>query len=49
MEITYSNPRMEATIHDWPSGNKRVTARFEMSRPRRVSGRYGPPPATQRN
>lgn len=30
-ELTYSNPRMQATIQDWPSGhNKRVTARFEI-------------------
>lgn len=26
--MTYSNPRMEATIENWPSGHKRVTARF---------------------
>ena len=25
---TYSNPRMEATIEGWPSGGKRITARF---------------------
>jgi hypothetical protein len=25
---TYSNPRMEATIEDWPSGMHRTTARF---------------------
>ncbi len=25
---TYSNPRMSATIEDWPSGSKRVTAVF---------------------
>lgn len=25
---TYSNPRMSATIHDWPSGRHRVTAAF---------------------
>ena len=24
----YSNPRTEATIKDWPSGSKRVDARF---------------------
>jgi hypothetical protein len=24
----YSNPRMQATIPDWPSGSKRVTANF---------------------
>lgn len=29
-ELKYSNPRMTATIQDWPSGNKRVTARFEI-------------------
>lgn len=29
-ELTYSNPRMHATIADWPSGHKRVTARFEI-------------------
>ena len=28
--LTYSNPRMEATIENWPSGSKRVTARFEI-------------------
>lgn len=29
--LTYSNPRMQATIQDWPSGhNKRVTARFDI-------------------
>ena len=25
---TYSNPRLSATIEDWPSGKHRVTARF---------------------
>jgi Neuraminidase (sialidase) len=30
MELTYSNPRMEATIDNWPSGSKRVTAHFEV-------------------
>ena len=25
---TYSNPRMAATIENWPSGSKRVTATF---------------------
>lgn len=25
---SYSNPRMSATIENWPSGNKRVTASF---------------------
>jgi len=29
-QITYSNPRMAATIENWPSGSKRVTARFEI-------------------
>lgn len=28
MTTSYSNPRMAATIEDWPSGSKRVTARF---------------------
>jgi hypothetical protein len=28
--LTYSNPRMEATIENWPSGRHRVTARFEI-------------------
>jgi hypothetical protein len=28
--LTYSNPRMSATIENWPSGSKRVTARFEI-------------------
>ena len=28
MNITYSNPRTEAVIPDWPSGRNRVTARF---------------------
>lgn len=26
--MIYSNPRMTATIEDWPSGSKRVTAQF---------------------
>jgi hypothetical protein len=26
----YSNPRMSAVIENWPSGSKRVTARFEI-------------------
>lgn len=26
--LKYSNPRMEATIPNWPSGSHRVTARF---------------------
>ena len=25
---TYTNPRMSATIDNWPSGSKRVTAQF---------------------
>lgn len=29
-ELTYSNPRMRATIPNWPSGSKRVTAHFEI-------------------
>lgn len=28
--MKYSNPRMSATIENWPSGSKRVTARFEI-------------------
>ena len=28
----YSNPRMSATIENWPSGSKRVTANFEIER-----------------
>ena len=28
--MDYSNPRMSAVIHNWPSGSKRVTARFEI-------------------
>lgn len=28
--MTYSNPRMNAVIPDWPSGRHRVTARFEI-------------------
>lgn len=28
MSVAYSNPRMSATIEDWPSGSKRVTAYF---------------------
>jgi len=35
MEITYNNPRMSAVIHDWPSGSKRVTARFEIEQTNR--------------
>ena len=30
MEIKYSNPRMQATIENWPSSRHRVTARFEI-------------------
>lgn len=30
MALTYSNPRMQAVIENWPSGRKRVTARFEI-------------------
>jgi protein involved in polysaccharide export with SLBB domain len=33
---SYSNPRMQATIEDWPSGKRRVTAAFVIeSDPRR--------------
>lgn len=28
MAIKYSNPRMNATIENWPSGSQRVTATF---------------------
>ena len=28
--MTYTNPRMSAVIENWPSGSKRVTARFEI-------------------
>lgn len=28
--MKYSNPRMSAVIENWPSGSKRVTARFEI-------------------
>ena len=28
--LQYSNPRMTATVENWPSGSKRVTARFEI-------------------
>jgi len=27
-KLTYSNPRLEAIIENWPSGNRRVTATF---------------------
>lgn len=30
-EITFSNPRLSATIENWPFGSKRTTARFEVS------------------
>ena len=30
MSITYSNPRTYAMIENWPSGGKRVTARFSI-------------------
>lgn len=30
MELTYSNPRMDAAIENWPSGSKRVTAMFHI-------------------
>ena len=29
-DLTYSNPRMSAVIPDWPSGSRRVTARFDI-------------------
>jgi hypothetical protein len=29
---TYSNPRTEATVEDWPSGKHRVTAVFTVER-----------------
>jgi hypothetical protein len=29
-QLKYSNPRLQATIPDWPSGSKRVTAHFEI-------------------
>jgi hypothetical protein len=28
--MKYSNPRMSATIENWPSGSKRVTAQFRI-------------------
>lgn len=28
--MKYSNPRMTATIENWPSGSKRVTAQFHI-------------------
>ena len=33
--LKYSNPRMTAVISDWPSGSKRVTARFEIEQGRK--------------
>ena len=30
MNHTYSNPRMNAVIENWPSGSKRVTATFSI-------------------
>lgn len=33
--IRYSNPRMSAVIQNWPSGSKRVTARFEIEQSKR--------------
>lgn len=30
MMITYSNPRLEAVIENWPSGAKRTTAHFKI-------------------
>lgn len=39
---TYSNPRMNAVIENWPSGNKRVTATFAIEIAQRGPGRpYG--------
>jgi hypothetical protein len=35
MTLTYSNPTLEKTIPDWPSGSRRVLARFH------VEGRPG--------
>ena len=29
---TYSNPRLSATIENWPHGKQRVTANFEIER-----------------
>lgn len=36
-EITFSSPRLSATIENWPIGSKRTTARFEVS-PRSTRG-----------
>jgi hypothetical protein len=33
--MTYSNPRMQAVIENWPSGSKRVTAWFEIEQTKR--------------
>lgn len=30
MSLTYSNPRLEAVIENWPSGSKRTTATFRV-------------------
>lgn len=39
MDLKYSNPRMKATIENWPSGRHRVTAHFEIEQdPKRVPG-----------
>jgi hypothetical protein len=35
LTTTYSNPRMSATIENWPSGSQRVTARFEIEQTKR--------------
>lgn len=32
---TYSNPRMSATIADWPNGSRRVTAVFSIEQTKR--------------
>ena len=32
---TYSNPRMSATVADWPSGSQRVTATFAIEQTKR--------------
>lgn len=52
----YSNPRMNATIEDWPHGNKRTTATFAIEgKPGRQRGtrftidpKTGKPSATKR-
>lgn len=33
--IRYTNPRMQAVIENWPSGSKRVTAKFEIEQSKR--------------